>query len=455
MKNNGSINKHKFNINNGEQELLGNQKNLIEDFQENILDNIDDAIFFHYYDNNMLGKIINVNKEACERLGYSKTELLNMTPDDIDSYEYNNSYHKEKVLMDLNNEGKVIFEAEHVTKTGNIIPVEISSKVIKNNNKKMVLSVCRDITKRKNVERKLKEFKNLYQSSLDSLAANIVVLDKKGTIRYKNKAWDDFAKNNGLSPKKCGIGINYLEACENAEDKESKEALTALQGIKDVMAGNKDLFFMEYPCHSPDIKRWYEMKVTPFQGEGPYSVVIIHTDITERKLNELELKKERKRIEYLSFHDDLTGLYNRRYFENEINRLNKSRKVPISIIMGDMDGLKYLNDNYGHKIGDKYLKKVGETVNFATRSEDIVARVGGDEFAVILPDTDVDICEEICERIMNKCNEIELKKIFPEPIKISLGCSTMKKECQDLNKIYIEADQKMYKNKGRRRKFFE
>ena len=67
-------------------------------------------------------------------------------------------------------------------------------------------------------------------------------------------------------------------------------------------------------------------------------------------------KKTEERIKYISFHDQLTGLYNRRYFENEMERLNKSRKLPISIIIGDLDGLKYINDNYGHKMGDRYKK---------------------------------------------------------------------------------------------------
>jgi diguanylate cyclase (GGDEF)-like protein/PAS domain S-box-containing protein len=172
-------------------------------------------------------------------------------------------------------------------------------------------------------------------------------------------------------------------------------------------------------------------------------ILVIIRDVTERVERE-------KRIEYLSFHDELTGLYNRRFINTEVKRLTNSRKLPISIIIGDLDKLKTVNDNYGHSQGDKYLKKASEILKCTFRSEDIIARIGGDEFAVLLPETDAEMAEKICDRIRESFNQANENDEFPIPLSISLGSSTMNCDDNDLVKYYKEADKQMYINKGRK-----
>jgi len=164
----------------------------------------------------------------------------------------------------------------------------------------------------------------------------------------------------------------------------------------------------------------------------------------------LRVKKEEE-IKYLSFHDQLTGLYNRRYFENEMERLNKSRRLPISIVIADMDELKKINDNYGHKMGDRYIKKAAEIINSATRSGDVVARIGGDEFVIILPGTNTNLAKELCERIQNKFKQYNRTSKLPKSLSISLGFATKEKRDDDLNKVFNKADKMMYENKEQSR----
>ncbi len=150
-------------------------------------------------------------------------------------------------------------------------------------------------------ERKLKELnsaKKLVQSTIDSLSAHIAVLDHKGEIKYTNKAWRNFGLNNTPDSKKQEldmIGYNYIDVCKNATGFSSSGAKDAGEGIREVIQGESELFTMEYPCHSPEEKRWFLLRVTPYQGEGPYAAVVSHENITERKESELRLEKSLER----------------------------------------------------------------------------------------------------------------------------------------------------------------
>ncbi|MDM8533946.1 GGDEF domain-containing protein, partial [Clostridiaceae bacterium HSG29] len=116
-----------------------------------------------------------------------------------------------------------------------------------------------------------------------------------------------------------------------------------------------------------------------------------------------------------------------------------------------LDNLKYINDNYGHKIGDKYIKEIARIFNISTRNGDIVSRIGGDEFAIILPDTTEDIANKIKKRIIEEViyfNELEL---LPKAIEISLGLAIKNDNKEDLNGIFKIADRKMYMEKNEKK----
>jgi diguanylate cyclase (GGDEF)-like protein/PAS domain S-box-containing protein len=170
-------------------------------------------------------------------------------------------------------------------------------------------------------------------------------------------------------------------------------------------------------------------------------------DITERKEAEEKLR-------FISFHDALTGLYNRAYFEEEIARLEGSRQYPVSIIACDLDGLKQINDQFGHDAGDRAIKAAAKVLGLHTfRKEDVVARIGGDEFIVILPSVDLDQNPAIYDRIndgLDQFNKSDLDDDLYRPISFSLGYAVVQ-EGESLKDGYKSADKAMYINKSKKK----
>ncbi len=137
--------------------------------------------------------------------------------------------------------------------------------------------------------RALEERREAVESILNSLSTHVAVLDEQGQIVEVNDAWTRFARDNGdPGPLRVGVGVNYLDVCRRASEPHAGEAVAALHGIEDVLAGRRDFFELEYPCHSPTQRRWYLMRVEPRRGEHA-GAIVLHTDITARRQAQLDL----------------------------------------------------------------------------------------------------------------------------------------------------------------------
>lgn len=152
----------------------------------------------------------------------------------------------------------------------------------------------------------------------------------------------------------------------------------------------------------------------------------------------------RRRVEYLSLHDQLTGLYNRRFFDEELRRLDVERSLPIGIILADLNGLKLVNDAFGHSHGDLLLIETSKRIKQELRKEDIVARLGGDEFVVLLPNTPEEKLREIAGRIKRGCEEMDFRGMC---LSISLGYSIKRNMDLAIHKVLKIAEDRMYKDK--------
>lgn len=193
---------------------------------------------------------------------------------------------------------------------------------------------------------------------------------------------------------------------------------------------------VEFTLETANTKLYYEARIIPMECQ---EIFVIIRDITERKLAEEQLV-------YYSMFDPLTSLYNRAYFENEMHRMEYFAMNPTGLIICDVDNLKVVNDTYGHDRGDELLKEVARVLKQSMRKNDIIARIGGDEFAILLPDSDAAAVEATCQRVRDTITAYNnaASGIF---LSISMGSAHWKSKIQKLDDVFKEADDKMYKEK--------
>ncbi len=284
---------------------------------------------------------------------------------------------------------------------------------------------------------------------LNSLEDQIAVIDRAGVIHYTNLAWNRFAEQNGMPKGYDWLGINYLRVFDSAVE---PLVLMAAEGIRRVLCGEQDHFHLEYPCHSPDIQRWFMMRVSPVLGVDVEFYTITHINITERKLLELD-------VTHLSQHDPLTGLANRRLFNSFLHnewRRSMRERTPISFIMLDLDNFKACNDHFGHQVGDDLLRQVGHLLNaFCQRPADLPSRFGGDEFAVVLGNTGKEAALRMGEAIRLGIKELSMNELGDARLSASIGIATQLPErvLVSEDELLAAADMALYtaKKEGKNR----
>ncbi|WP_130807813.1 sensor domain-containing diguanylate cyclase [Senegalia massiliensis] len=187
----------------------------------------------------------------------------------------------------------------------------------------------------------------------------------------------------------------------------------------------------------------------------PYKTLFYKLNKYNKQLKEktIELEKVNKKLSILSLKDSLTGLYNRFYFEEEMRLMNKLGYETLGIVIADLDNMKKVNDNKGHLIGDKYLKDAAKILKSNLREDDTVARIGGDEFAIILYDIKKEDINSLINRIKNSVREYN-RNHDEFVMSISIGWDLIKNGEKPIEKVLKTADENMYadKSKNKRKK---
>ena len=281
---------------------------------------------------------------------------------------------------------------------------------------------------RAETEQALRQYTDLYDFS----PVGYFTLTRDGTIRQVNLAGANLLgfERRKLVKRRFGVFVSnpsrktfgaFLEKVFTGKRKEICEVSLGKDGTDLIWVRIEAIF------NATDSDRKHEVC---------WAVV---SDITERVQVEQVLR-------HLNTHDALTGIYNRNFFVAEMDRLEHGRQFPVSIVMADVDSLKNTNDQEGHAAGDAVLKRVAEALTTAFRSEDVVARIGGDEFAVLLPATDTTSAEVLLGRLHQVIQENNTTHT-KTPIHLSIGVSTAENP-MPLSAVLNKADANMYREKG-------
>ncbi len=286
---------------------------------------------------------------------------------------------------------------------------------------------------RVNIRLQLEEREERLKVTLLSVGDGVISTDKDGVITLINKTAQDIA---GCSNNVVGEPISAVLKLEHEETGEpvSDPVAKVIETGRTVGIANHTVLV----CRD-GTKKVIEDSAAPIKDDqgNLIGVVFVFRDVTEER-------KKQEQIKYLSYHDSLTGLYNRGFFDEELKRLDTHRNLPISIIIGDVNGLKLTNDAFGHDVGDELLREMARAIKKACRKEDIIARWGGDEFIILLPRTNEKSAERVCERIKSNCAKVKMSDVN---FSISLGHETKASPEQQIEEVLKSAEQYMYRKK--------
>jgi diguanylate cyclase (GGDEF)-like protein/PAS domain S-box-containing protein len=268
----------------------------------------------------------------------------------------------------------------------------------------------------------LKESERFLQSILDNAPVAIWLTDPNGNRLLVNKRYEE---DTGIGTPHCSLTEEEQAVCRHTD-------------MKTLMSGGPQEFEEEITFQDGEKHTLRTIKTILRKDNGEIVGILgIGVDITALKRVEAELWRH-------TYYDSLTGLYNRRFVEEEMIRLEQGSHLPISVIMADVDGLKLINDALGHQEGDLLLQTVADVLLQAARPGDIVGRWAGDEFVVLMPRTDREEANHIANRIRLLCKGQTGKLI---PISAAVGVATKVDRGQTMAETLNEAETLMYKRK--------
>lgn len=297
----------------------------------------------------------------------------------------------------------------------------------------IILLAMEDITVRKQMELQIQNAREYAENIVETVREPLVVLNSDLKIITANHSFYETFKVNPEST----IGHFIYDVGNRQWDIPKLRVL-----FEDILPNNTVINGYEVEHDFPGIGRkiiLLNARQIFRENIGSRIILLAMEDITRRKEIEATLR-------HSGTHDTLTGLYNRAFFEEELERFAHSRMFPLSIVTADVNGLKTVNDTLGHAAGDQLIRLAARIILDSFRAEDIVARIGGDEFSILLPATDSKIAEDAVDRIMG-CPEIATGEVS-----IAFGIASAETRDQ-LTEALKMSDERMYRNKSAQKKF--
>jgi diguanylate cyclase (GGDEF)-like protein/PAS domain S-box-containing protein len=380
------------------------------------------------------GKFLYINARAAGYTGHTPEELVGKDPI-IFVHPDDRAMVSRKAEEISKGQTTLFYEYRIVTNAGNIRWIVETVAPIVFEGELAILGSSMDITDRKEMEEKLRASEVRYRTIIENTGTAMLIVENNMIISLVNSGFEEM--------------VGYM--ADKVEGKKRWPEFVSKKDIKRMIRYRTER--KTKPDKTPEN---YEGKLIGRSGrilDVLFSVSVIPE--TDQSVISLIDISERKRMEqnllYVSTHDALTDLYNRAFFENEVGRLEQNEAFPVSVMMMDVDDLKAVNDTKGHKAGDAVLRSAAYVLRTAFRKKDIVARIGGDEFAVILPRTDTVAAKKTIRRVRHSL--FVYNKEHPRSrFNLSMGFGTAEKAGL-LADILNRADQLMYQEKTLRKNF--
>ncbi len=382
------------------------------------------------------GELIESNETAKTMLDFGHNGIRGL---DIKDFILKSDFPKyERAVKQATSSKKVItIELRMTKKNKRTIWVQMTlvKECIHNN-----CDTCRiiliDITARRQLAKAINTKSELLETTLSAAGDGVISTDKRGNVVFMNAVAEVLTGWTQELAINQPVTLIFNVISEKTRTNKSSIIKRAFDSEVTKKISSPTLLI------SKDGKeRSIEASVAPIilQSGETVGVVVVMQDCTNKK------KKEEHTL-FQSNHDHLTGLYNRRFYEAHLIKIDNISNLPIALIMGDVNGLKYINDSYGHAAGDELLKIVALNLQESCRDDDIVVRLGGDEFMIILPKTEAKEAERIIKHIKILC---KAKTVESNPVSISLGYAIKRTEDEHIADISKQAEDMMYLKKDR------